>query len=335
MNINVQRLIVEKAERLAARHAELLTLTSAPEIIAHGSYLRRLLREQDELDAVSENYEKLIEIEQEIAIHTDELNLAVGSYKEQLFIEIAKLNEQKDNLYAYLAETVSCGTETASARMELTAVGEGTSYLETFINMYASFAKMRGEKSICRSDENSAIITIENLYSELQYESGIHKIIQSSSKASASITIAVFKEIKNTELEISDSDIRIDVFHSSGAGGQNVNKVESAIRATHLLTGIAVVCQDERSQLHNKDRAIKNLKEKVTDFYNKKQEEIEASERKTILASARTTQVRTYDFTLGKVTDKAENIETSLAKILVGNLDEILVLKRLIKADGN
>lgn len=329
MNNELQKIIIEKVEHLAARYEELCILTSAPEIIAHNSYWRKLLHEQEGLSEINENYRLINSTENEIAHLTYELNSAKGDYKELLNTELAQLLRHIDDAYSKLKQLLG-KQETADARVELSSRDGGSTCLETLANMYVSYATSRNYKAEIADDATNKfiVVNISSLYYDLKTESGIHRIIQNTAKKNGNILVTVFKETFSEEYEILDSDIRIDLFHSGGAGGQNVNKVESAIRATHLPTGISVVCQDERSQLHNKERALKTLKAKVESFFSNQQESAEAEERKEILAAARHKQIRTYDFVTNKVTDKSTNLDFDLTKTIGGALDEILSINK-------
>ena len=169
-------------------------------------------------------------------------------------------------------------------------------------------------------------------YKLLKYESGVHRVqrvpateTQGRIHTSAA-TVAVLPEAEEVEVEISDKDIRIDIFHSGGAGGQNVNKVASAVRITHFPTGIVVTCQDERSQLKNKERAFKVLRSRIYDFYNGQNAKAREENRRSMVGSGdRSERIRTYNFPQSRVTDHRIGLsQYNLDAFMAGDIDSMV-----------
>ncbi|MEE5993206.1 MAG: peptide chain release factor 1 [Oscillospiraceae bacterium] len=191
--------------------------------------------------------------------------------------------------------------------------------------LYANPTELGGFKEISFSIEG------EGAYSRLKYESGVHRVQRVPETESqgrihtSTVTVAVLPEADEVELEINPTDLKIDVFRSSGAGGQHINKTESAVRITHLPTGVVVECQDERSQHKNKDKAMKVLRARL--FESKQQEQADkiASERKMQVGTGdRSERIRTYNFPQGRMTDHRIGLTLyRLESILNGDLDEI------------
>lgn len=153
-------------------------------------------------------------------------------------------------------------------------------------------------------------VTGKNAYKQLKYESGVHRVqrvpeTESQGRVHTStVTVAVLPEAEDVEVEIRDEDVRVDVYRSSGAGGQKVNKTETAIRLTHFPTGIVVTCQDERSQLKNKDKAFKVLRSRLYDYYSTQNRSATDAQRKSLVGRGdRSERIRTYNFPQGRVTD--------------------------------
>ena len=175
-------------------------------------------------------------------------------------------------------------------------------------------------------------VTGNGAYKLLKYESGVHRVqrvpateTQGRIHTSAA-TVAVLPEAEEVEVEINDKDIRIDIFHSGGAGGQNVNKVASAVRITHFPTGIVVTCQDERSQLKNKERAFKVLRSRVYDFYNSQNARAREENRRSMVGTGdRSERIRTYNFPQSRVTDHRIGLsQYNLDAFIAGDIDSMV-----------
>ena len=172
----------------------------------------------------------------------------------------------------------------------------------------------------------------EGAYGEMKFESGVHRVqrvpdTESSGRLHTSAaTVAVLPEIEDLDMEIKDSDIKIDTYRASGAGGQHVNKTESAIRVTHLPTGVVVTCQDESSQHKNKDKALKVLRSKIFEIQRQEQEQERASQRKSMVSTGdRSAKIRTYNFPQGRMTDHRINLTLyKLTDIMDGDLNETI-----------
>ena len=199
--------------------------------------------------------------------------------------------------------------------------------------MYANPTELGGYKEI------SFLLSGENAYGRFKFESGVHRVqripvTESNGKIQTStVTVAVLPEAGDVDVQINPADLQIDTFRSSGAGGQHINKTESAIRITHLPTGLVVECQDERSQYKNKDKAMKVLRSRLLEMEREKQQSARAGERKAQVGTGdRSERIRTYNYPQGRVTD--HRIGLTLYKIdaiLNGSLDELI--DALITAD--
>lgn len=187
--------------------------------------------------------------------------------------------------------------------------------------------------------EVSFMIEGEGAYSRLKFESGVHRVqrvpeTESQGRIQTSTaTVAVLPEAEDVDIEINPADLQIDTFRSSGAGGQHINKTESAIRITHLPTGTVVECQDERSQYKNKDKAMKVLRSKILEMEMEKQQSAIAGERRAQVGTGdRSERIRTYNFPQGRVSDHRINLTLyKIEAIINGDLDEII--DALITAD--
>ena len=225
---------------------------------------------------------------------------------------------------------------------------ESALFAHSLFRMYSMYAETKRWKTeILNANETelggykeiSFMITGEGAYSRMKYESGVHRVQRVPETETqgrihtSTVTVAVLPEAEDVEVEINPSDLKIDTFRSGGAGGQHINKTDSAIRITHLPTGLVVECQDERSQYKNKDKAMKVLKSRLLEAEREKQQNEVAQERKSQVGTGdRSERIRTYNFPQGRLTDHRIGLTLyRLEDVMNGNLDE--VIDALITAD--
>lgn len=225
---------------------------------------------------------------------------------------------------------------------------EAALFAGSLFRMYSMYAEARGWKTEIMSENETGLggykevifmINGEGAYSRFKFESGVHRVqrvpdTESSGRIHTStVTVAVLPEAEEVEFELNPADLQIDVFRSSGAGGQKVNKTSSAIRVTHLPTGMVVECQDERSQYKNKDKALRVLRSRLLKIEQDKQHDSIAGERKSQVGTGdRSERIRTYNFPQGRVSDHRIGLTLyKIESIMNGDLDEII--DALITAD--
>ncbi|MEJ7556561.1 MAG: peptide chain release factor 1, partial [Aquificaceae bacterium] len=218
---------------------------------------------------------------------------------------------------------------------------EAALFVADLLNMYRKYAEEKGWKfSILSANRTGlggykeviALIEGEGVYSRLKFESGVHRvqrvpITEAGGRIHTSTaTVAVLPETDETEIQIDPKDLKIETFRASGAGGQYVNTTETAVRITHLPTGITVSCQDERSQFQNKQKALKILYARLKDFYERqKEEELARERRQQVGTGERSEKIRTYNFPQNRVTDHRINLTLyKLGDVLEGKLDELI-----------
>ena len=218
---------------------------------------------------------------------------------------------------------------------------EAALFAEDLFRMYSRYAEEKSWKTELMSlNENDgggikeAVISFkgDNVFGQMKYESGVHRVqrvpeTESSGRIHTSAaTVAVLPEVENIDIEINDADIKIDTYRASGAGGQHVNKTESAIRITHISSGLVVTCQDESSQHKNKDKAMKVLRARLYDLQREQQAKERADVRKSMVSTGdRSAKIRTYNFPQGRVTDHRINLTLyKLNEIINGDLNELI-----------
>ncbi|MCZ6619473.1 MAG: peptide chain release factor 1 [Gammaproteobacteria bacterium] len=333
-----------KLSSLTDRYDEVSALLADPEVMAERERFTALSREYAELDPVIQCFRKVTLIEAEIVdarelakdddpemrelANEDVVRLADALEAETLHMRNLLLpKDPDDGSNVYLEIRAGTGGDEA-------AIFSGDLY-----RMYSKFAENQGwqtEVINSRSGEHGGykeIITrIEgkDVYSLLKFESGAHRVQRVPETESqgrihtSACTVAVMPEVEDIDsIEINNADLRVDTYRSSGAGGQHVNKTDSAVRLTHLPTGIVVECQDERSQLKNRARALSLLHAKLLDAAKTKQQAEQAEHRKNLVGSGdRSERIRTYNYPQGRITDHRINLTLyKLSDVMAGALD--------------
>lgn len=334
------------------KYNEISNLISNPNIINNQVKFIKLTRELSKLKPLSGKYTELnslveLKNEAEDFYKTSEEK----GMKELAKEEIDKLNNEIKKLNEYI-EILLISDELEDNRnvfLEIRAGAGGNEaslFASDLLRMYSRIAERKGWKSDVISTTYSSIGGIKetilhikggkvNKY--LRFESGVHRvqrvpITESSGRIHTStVTVAVMPEVDDIEVQLNSKDIRIDTYRSSGAGGQHVNKTDSAIRITHFPTGLVVCCQDETSQHKNKERAIKILKSRLYEYEKAKQEENVSNQRKSQIGTGdRSEKIRTYNFPQSRVTDhRIVSKNFNIENILDGNFDNLV--KELIE----
>ncbi len=353
--------ILNKTKKILDRSQELSKLISDPSVIADNRYWQKLMKEHASLEDIvssSKQLEKLIDerkdCEIEIAQERDhELKQMFEEEKNILDEKIEKLCEELKILLLPKDEN-----DEKNIIMEIRAAagGEESSLFATeLLRMYEYYASIHKWKSeIININETELggikevtfIIKGKGAYSRLKFEAGVHRVQRVPETESqgrihtSTATVAVLPEVEDVDVEILDSDLKIDTYRASGAGGQHINKTDSAIRITHLPTGIVVACQDERSQIKNREKAMSLLRSKLYELYQTERENEQKANRKSQVGTGdRSERVRTYNFPQGRVTDHRVNISSyDIEGVLNGNIDEFidaLILKDRAEKLGN
>ena len=345
--------MIDKLESIEKRYEELSKSLSQKEVISNTELYKKYSKEFKELGDIVELYRKLKTVNKELKEAEDLAKSDDPEMKELAKQEIDDLTSEKEKILSDIKKLLlpKDPMEGRNIIMEIRAgVGgdEAALFAHDLFKMYFNYAEKKGWKVEIMDSHPTDIgglkeivfsISGKDVYKYLKYESGVHRVQRvPETEASGRIhtstaTVAVLPEAEEVDVKINPEDLRIDIYHSSGHGGQNVQKVATAIRIIHKPTGIMVTCQDERSQLQNKIKAMRILRARLYDLYQKQSEEKIVSQRRAQIGRGnRNERIRTYNFPQGRVTDHRINLSLyNLEEILEGNLDELV--NALIEAE--
>ena len=340
-------MMFERLSELVTRNEELSLLINDPDIIADQGKWRALMKEYSDITPIAEKYTEYKNtqknIEEAIEMLEEKPDEELKSLlKDELSENRERLAEIEEELKLLLIPKDPNDDKNVIMEIRGGAGGdEAALFAGSLFRMYNKYAERNGWKvelmSASESDlggfkEVCFMITGRGAYSRLKYESGVHRVQRVPETESggrihtSTVTVAVLPEADEVDVQIDMNDVRIDVFRASGNGGQCVNTTDSAVRVTHIPTGIVVSCQDEKSQLKNKNKALKVLYARLYDMELKKHNEEIAGERKAQVGTGnRNERIRTYNFPQGRVTDHRVNLTLyKIDNIMEGELDEII-----------
>jgi len=338
--------MLNRLEEIKTRFKDLEIMMTKPEIISNQVQMTKISKEYRNLENVNVLWNSYQNISNEInenkeLIDSEDIDMSelASSENEELEKELAKIYEELN-----LALIPKDATDEADAIIEIragTGGDEAAIFGNDLLRMYTRYAENQKWKMNILSSSYSETggikeivveISGEGTFSKLKHESGVHRVQRVPKTESqgrihtSTATVAVLPKSEEIDIEIKDDDIRTDVFHSGGAGGQNVNKVATAIRLTHSPSGIVVSCQNERSQLQNKIQAMEILKSKLWDLEIQKQQNERSEARKSQVGSGgRSEKIRTYNYPQGRITDHRIKLTSHrLSEFMDGLIDEII-----------
>ena len=336
--------MLEKLKEIERKYSVIEERLLSPEVYADPALFRRLNKEQKELAPLVTAYREyrrcLADRDDAQALLSDPDLKQLA--QEELDAARAEIERLENEIRVLLLPKDPNDDKNVIVEIRGGAGGEEAAlFAHSLYRMYAMYADGRrwkteianlNETELGGIKEISFMIEGSGAYSRLKYESGVHRVQRVPETEAggrihtSTVTVAVLPEMEEVDFQINPADLKIDTFRSSGAGGQHINKTESAIRITHLPTGTVVECQDERSQYKNKDRAMKILASRLYDAEKQKQDAAYAAERKSQVGTGdRSERIRTYNFPQGRVTDHRIGLTLyRLDQILNGDLDEII-----------
>lgn len=340
--------MIEKLEAVEKKYIELTEKVADPEIIAKHEEWRKLAKEHASLEEIVNCYRDYKKTLEQIKENQVLLKEASGDSEMEELVknDLEELEEKKLKLEEQL-KILLLPKDPNDERNVIVEIRAGTGGEEAALfagdlfRMYSRYAEKQGWKIEVIDSNPTELggfkeiifeVNGHGAYSRLKYESGVHRVQRvPTTEAGGRIhtsaaTVAVLPEAEEIDIEINPNDLRIDIFRSSGHGGQSVNTTDSAVRITHLPTGIVVSCQDERSQLKNKEKAMKVLRARLLEKAQQEQnQKIAQSRRSQVGTGDRSERIRTYNFPQGRVTDHRIGLTIhQLANVLEGELDEII-----------
>jgi peptide chain release factor 1 len=339
--------IIEKLKKIKDRFENINQQLSDPEVLSDRDKVVNLSKERSDLTEIVNAYEEYSDVLKNINGNKEIINS--GGDKELTELaetELGELEEKKEQLeeeikYLLLPKDPNDNKDIIMEIRAGTGGEEAALFAGDLFRMYTRYAEIKGWKVELMDINDTGLGGIKevvfsiggnDVYGDLKFESGVHRVqrvpeTEASGRVHTSAaSVAVLPEAEDVQIDINTNDLKIDIYRSGGAGGQNVNKVETAVRITHLPTGIVVQCQDERSQLKNRQKAMKVLRARLYDMKLKEQSaEISAQRKLMVRSGDRSDKIRTYNFPQNRVTDHRIGLTLyNLNNIMEGDLDELV-----------
>jgi len=337
----------ERLDQLEARYEELTRALASPEVIGDSAKYQKTAKAHSELTDIVEKYREYKDLTRGIAeskaVLADEKDPDMRAYAQEELTQLeARVGQVEADLKVLLIPKDPNDEKDIILEIRAGTGGdEATLFADEMFRMYSRYAEAKGwkvevlstsESSVGGLKEVIAIIEGKRVFSQLKYESGVHRVQrvpateQQGRVHTSAVTVAVLPEAEDVDVKIEAKDLRIDTFCSSGPGGQSVNTTYSAVRITHIPTNTVVSCQDEKSQIKNREKAMRVLRSRLYEVEMQKQQEALAKERKAMVGSGdRSEKIRTYNFPQNRVTDHRIGLTIhQLTEVMDGKLQPIV-----------